>query len=419
MSVSTNVRVLRRRLAGPIANHLTGASSRLAPRQRMAVAGWILLSLGLVPALAAIGPVRPAVEPLLLVTIYTLAIVADRSDVPLPGGVRFDATIALMLVCIALAGPLPALGVYLAPAIVNGITGRERFLRLNTIGNFASAGWQAVAASIALGLLAGVPVLALLAAGAALFYVGWAIAPAVYAPLWLGVPLRRLVGSLRDMHAAAFAMVALGSLTVLVHPAAGLLALLAFALVAVLPQSALTYAARELPVARLDTLTAARRYAAAIGVHLRMDRAARREVDVVVCLAHARDVEGDALDHLIHATIDRSEASCAAGHVTEWWNGAGGPAGVPGTLIPVTARVAAVARTWAALTAEGSPQLSHREAVAHLEDAAGIRLDPRVVRAARVVMRQERATAAVPAPEPRMHRLHVPAGVRRALAAAV
>jgi hypothetical protein len=57
------------------------------------------------------------------------------------------------------------------------------------------------------------------------------------------------------------------------------------------------------------------------------------------------------------------------------------------------------------------------QALAHLESTAGVRLDPAVVKAVAAVIGQERASADVPAPEPRMHRLHVPAPVRRMLAA--
>jgi hypothetical protein len=77
-----------------------------------------------------------------------------------------------------------------------------------------------------------------------------------------------------------------------------------------------------------------------------------------------------------------------------------------------------VARTWAALTAEGSPRLGHLDALGHLEGAAGVRLDPRVVMAARAVIGEERLSTAVPAPEPRLHHLRVPGPLRRALAAA-
>jgi len=199
----------------------------------------------------------------------------------------------------------------------------------------------------------------------------------------------------------------------------GMLALGLFAIVAVLPQSALTFVARSRPVARLDPLTASRRYAGAMATHLRLGHAARRELDAVVRLAHARAASGDAGEHLAHTVVDSSEVSCAAGHVTEWWNGAGGPAGLPGALIPESARIAAVAQTWAALTAKGSPGLGHLEALALLDSAAGVRLDPRVVRAACAVVSQERLTPDEPAPEPRLHHLRVPQRLRRALAAAV
>jgi hypothetical protein len=154
-----------------------------------------------------------------------------------------------------------------------------------------------------------------------------------------------------------------------------------------------------------------------MAVHLGLDRAQRRELDAVIRVAHARDVSGDPGEHLGHAVVDWSEVSCASGHVTEWWNGAGGPAGLPGGLIPQSARIAAVARTWAALTAEGSPRVGHLDALSHLDAAAGVRLDPRVVHAARAVVAQERLTVAEPAPEPRLHHLHVPAPLRRVLAA--
>jgi hypothetical protein len=47
-----------------------------------------------------------------------------------------------------------------------------------------------------------------------------------------------------------------------------------------------------------------------------------------------------------------------------------------------------------------------------------VRLDPRVVAAARAVVGQERLSPAVPAPVPRLHNLRVPAPLRRALASA-
>jgi hypothetical protein len=399
--------------------------ARVTMRQRTGLTVHLLASLALIPGFLFLAPPSSWNDSLLILVLWTLAVIADRSDVPLPAGVRFDATIALMLLCVALVGPLPALGIYLAPVVVNALSGHQRMLRAGNLANLASGGWQAIVAGLMLEAAAFTAAstpeaLALaFAAGSILFLLGWAVGPAVYGPLWLGVPLRGMAEALRDMTPAAAVMVGLGAVTVVAYDGTGFLALGFFALVAVLPQSALTFVARTRPVARLDPLTATRRYGAAMAEHLGLDRAERRELDAVIRVAHARDASGDPGEHLAHAVVDWSEVSCAAGHVTEWWNGAGGPAGLPGGFIPQSARIAAVARTWAALTADGSPRIGHEDALSHLDAAAGIRLDPRVVRAARAVVAQERLTVTEPAPEPRLHHLHVPARLRRVLAASV
>jgi hypothetical protein len=378
-------------------------------------------ALALVPAYLLFDPAAHWDQPLLLAVLCALATIAIFHDVRLVRGVHFDATAALALIATALVGPLPALAVIFPPIAVNALCGRERLLRVGNLANLAAYGWYTLAGGLlldavghspaqpaALGWLVGVGVVQLL--------INWALAPALYGTLWLGHPLRALVVVLRDALPAGTAMATLGAFTVVLSAELGLLALALFALVAVIPQSALTYVARTRPVGLLDPLTAACRYANAMAVHLGLTRAERRELDAVIRLAHERAVNGDPGQHLGHTVVDWSEVSCAAGHVTEWWNGAGGPAGLPGGIIPQSARIAAVARTWAALTAEGSPRLGHLDALAHLDGAAGVRLDPKVVRAARSVVAQERLSPAVPAPEPRMHRLHVPEPLRRALA---
>jgi hypothetical protein len=277
--------------------------------------------------------------------------------------------------------------------------GRERLLRAGNLANVAAYGWYTLTGALLLELFAPTGAAAvgwLLIVGVVQLLVNWAIGPAIYGTLWLGHPLRALVEMLRDALPAGILMAGLGGITVVAFGSFGLAALGLFALVAVLPQSALTFVARTRPVARLDPLTAARRYAAAMAVHLGLDRDERRELDAVVRIAHARDISGDPGEHLSHAVLDWSEASCAAGHVTEWWNGAGGPAGLPGGLIPQSARIAAVARTWASLTADGSPRIGHMDALSHLDAAAGVRLDPRVVKAAFAVVSQERISSPRP-----------------------
>jgi hypothetical protein len=394
----------------------------LTARERAGLALHAFAALALVPAYILLAPASDWSQPLLLAVLLALAVVAIRHDVPLPSGISFDATAALALIAVALVGPLPALAVIFPPIAVNALSGRERLLRAGNLANLAAYGWYTLAGALLLQAVAPDPTAPqafawLLVGGIFQLLVNWAVGPAVYGTLWLGHPPRALVQMLRDALPAGIAMAALGALTVVSYGSFGLLALALFALVAVLPQSALTYVARTRPVALLDPLTATRRYGNALAVQLRMTREERKELDAVIRLADARAVDGDPGKHLSHAVVDWSEVSCAAGHVTEWWNGAGGPAGLPGAIIPRSARIAAVARTWAALTAEGSPRLGHLDALAHLEGTAGVRLDPQIVRAARAVVAQERLSPAVPAPEPRLHNLHVPARLRRALAA--
>jgi hypothetical protein len=391
-------------------------------RKRFGLAVHVCAALALVPAYLLLAPPSSWEQPLLLAMLCALAVIAVRHDVPLPSGINFDATAALALIAVALAGPLPALAVIFPPIAVNALSGRERLLRAGNLANLAAYGWYTLAGALLLHHVVPDPMAPealawLLVAGLVQLVVNWAVGPAVYGTLWLGHPMRALAQMLRDAFFAGTVMAALGAVTVVLFGAYGLLAFGLFALVAVLPQSALTFVARTRPVARLDPLTAARRYGAAMAEHLGLGRAERRELDAVIRVAHARDASGDPGEYLGHAVVDWSEVSCAAGHVTEWWNGAGGPAGLPGGLIPQSARIAAVARTWAALTADGSPRIGHVDALNHLDAAAGVRLDPRVVLAARAVVAQERLTVTEPAPEPRLHHLHVPAPLRRMLAA--
>jgi hypothetical protein len=394
----------------------------LTARERTGLLLHGVAAASLIPAYALLAPYERWDQPLLLAVLCALAVIAIFHDVRLVRGVHFDATAALALIATALVGPLPALAVIFPPIAVNALFGRERLLRVGNLANLAAYGWYTLIGALVLQYAADPLEPAalgwLVAAGVIQLLVNWALAPALYGTLWLGHPLRGLLVMLRDALPAGFLMITLGAATVVLYDEIGILALGLFALVAIIPQSALTFVARTRPVALLDPLTATRRYANAMAVHLRLSRAERRELDQVIRLAHAREVSGDPGEHMGYAVEDWSEASCAAGHVTEWWNGAGGPAGLPGRIIPQSARIAAVARTWAALTAEGSPRLGHMEALGHLEGAAGVRLDPRVVQAVRAVVGEERLSPAVPAPEPRLHHLRVPGPLRRALAAA-
>jgi hypothetical protein len=395
-------------------------------RQRASLVIHAAAAVALVPAFIWLAPASRWDQPVLLLALLALAVIADFNEIPLPGGLRFDAGLPLALITLACLGPLPALLVDVAPIAVAGLLRRDRILRLGNLGNLAAYGWEAVAASTllaAVGIGAGTGALGsdafgwLLVAGVVMCFVNFGVGPGIGVPLQLGLPASALPRMLADTLPTALVMVLLAAVTTLLVDPIGVAALALFALIAVLPQSALTYAARTRPVAALDALTATRRYSHALALHLGLNRSERRHLARVTQLAYDRRADaGDPIAYARQTLRDPSRASWEAGHVGEWWNGGGGPAGLRGPVTPMTSRIVAVADTWSALTAKGGPQLSHAEALMELENAAGTRFDPRVVQAAHAVVAEERVSDAEPAPEPRLHTLHLPAQLRRARA---
>jgi hypothetical protein len=377
----------------------------------------------LVPALVWLAPPSRWDRPGLLLVLLALAVIADFNEVPLRNGLRFDAGLPLALITLAVLGPLPAILVDLLPIAIGGMIRRERIIRPGNLANVAAYGWETIAATT---LLAAVGVAGLgfdglpwlLLAGLVMYAVNALVGPGLYVPLYLGHPVSALPRVLTDPLPASLLMITLASLTTVLVGPLDVAALAIFALIAVVPQSALTFAARTRPVARLDPLTATRRYSHALALHMGLDRGERRHLARVTVLAFVRRADaGDPIAYARQTIRDPSRASWEAGHVGEWWNGGGGPAGLRGAVTPVTSRIVAVADTWSALTAAGGPQLSHAEALTELENAAGTRFDPRVVQAAHAVVAEERVSATEPAPEPRLHQLRLPAPLRRVIAA--
>jgi hypothetical protein len=395
--------------------------SRWTGRRRASLTIHAALVAALVPAHALLAPAANWHEPVVLAMLAVMAVVVDRHDIPLPSGIRFDALIAVVLIAVAIGGPLPAFLVALVPMVVNAVTGHERLLRAGNLANVAAYGWYTLAGGLVLGAAAPDPVAPqaigwLVVAGLVQQYVNWGVGPAIYGPLWLGRPFRAFVDMLVDTIPAGAVMVVLGTVTVVLSGPLDLFAYGLFAGIAVLPGSFLTYAARTRPVARLERRTATQRYAQALAVQLGLGRAERRHLVAVAAAARRRPPTGDPLDYVLATVSGAGAANYDAQLLGEWWNGRGGPIGLYGESIPFAARLLAVADAWSGLTAAGTPQLGHREAMAHLESVSGVRLDPAIVRAAGAVIAQERVSEFEPAPEPRLHLLHVPARLRRALA---
>jgi hypothetical protein len=382
-----------------------------------------LAALALIPAFIWLAPDSRWDRPEVFLALLALGVIADFHDVPLPTGIRMDAGMALALITLAVLGPLPALCVDLVPMTVGALVRREPLARAGNLANVAAYGWKALAAAwvLALGVPEGLPAAALpwlLLAAATQLLVNWAVGPATYGTLWLGHPFSAMARMLADVIPASAVVLTLAAFTSILTEPFGLLALIVFAGIAVLPQTALTYAARTRPVGVLDPATATHRYAHALALHLGLRRSERRHLARVTQLAIARRNDaGDPIAYARSTLRDPSRASWEAGHAGEWWNGGGGPAGLRGAVTPLSARIVAVADTWSALTARGGPQLSHAEALVELDNASGSRFDPRVVLAAHSVVAEERVSVLEPAPEPRLHLLGLPAPLRRVLAA--
>lgn len=377
------------------------------------------------PAFVWLAPPSSWDQPGLLFVLLALAVIADVTEITLPNGLSFDAALELVLITLVLMGPLPAFLVAVLPLAIGGLIRRERIVRQGNLANVAAFGWETLAGAALLSA-AGVTASALgldalpwlLLAGVLMMVTQISVGPALYAPLFLGHRWTTGPQIVADTAPATIVMLTLAGVAAVLYPLIGVLALALFALVAVVPQTALFLAARTRPVAALDPLPATRRYAYALALHLGLDRAERRHLLRVTQLAFDRRAEtGDPIAYARQTLRDPSRASWEAGHVGEWWNGGGGPAGLRGAVTPIASRIVAVADTWSALTAKGGPELSHADALVELQNAAGTRFDPRVVQACYAVVAEERVSEREPAPIPRLHALRVPAPLRRAIAA--
>jgi HD domain-containing protein len=363
-------------------------------------------------------------QPVLLAALAAIAAVAFLAEARLktvaaPWALAyFDASIVLALVTLAIAGPLPALLVWIVPDTLSRFVIRQ--------DNPCSPGQVATVSSFALAVLAGYGVLQLAAApslvaampalcttGLVMYSVNFLFARLTYAPFYQGYRPSVLIRTeFGDMLPPFAAMLALGLVTAALIEPLGVFALAPLAVVVVLPQLALAALARERSVARLSRPEAMQLYAAAIADVLALPRRERRTVACAAAvLARATPAELEAGRWRLE---DLHDGILAALHVNERWDGTGWPAGLPGSWTPLTSRVLAVARAWGDLTAGGTAELSHSEALLDLTLRAGEELDPEIVNAAERVVAEEQGFVRSPGFQPRLHRVPLPRPVRRA-----
>lgn len=395
-------------------------------RRRVGLAAHAVLAVAGLTLLALTAPAIEFTHPALIGALLAVAVVCELSEVWLASGVRLNATLSASVMALALGGPLAAFAVLLVPDIaVWALRREERLLRAGTLANLAAYGWAALAGGGMLALahadgpsLSAAPTL--VTAGLALAVVNFAVGPALYAPLQLGTPVRRMPAELSAALPAVTAMVLAGVLTTVLVPVLGLLAVAGFAFVTLVPGSALTLLARARPVADLDLPAATRLYADALGDVLRLDRDQRRLLARAAALTAAEPDPHRRLWTSVGAVAvgdqEAFDAALISAHVDERYAGAGLPAGLCGDAIPPLSRVLAVAREWARLTAAGTVELSHQEALLDLQARTGDAFDPAMVAAAGAVVERDTRLAPVPAAQPRIHAWPGTAGVRERVA---
>jgi hypothetical protein len=388
------------------------------------------MAANLVPAAAAIAlfvllAPESNWDPVLIGALAAIAAVAFAAEVRLKiaAGAYFDASIVLALLTLAIAGPLPALLVWMVPDVISRFVIRQDHLLspglVATVSSFALAtlaGYGMLQLANAPSIAAATP--ALYTTGLLMYAVNFLFARLTFAPFYQGYRPSVLVRTeFLEMMPPFAAMLALGVATAVLIGPLGVFALAPLAVVVVLPQLALAHLGRNRSITRLRPPEATRVYADAIADVLGLSRRERHTV------AHAAML----LDRQEPAAIgahpwhlgDSHSAILAALHVDERWDGTGSPAGLRGAWAPLASRVVAVARAWSNLTAGGTLELSHSEAMLDLSLRAGEELDPAIVEAACQVVAEERTFVRAPEFQPRLHRLPLPRTVRRAKLPAV
>ena len=401
---------------------------RNASRSRARLAVSVnLASAGVAVALfAAFGLHSDWSDPFLLGALGAIAAIAFLAQVRLElaeSSAYLDSSIILALLALAIAGPLPALLVWIAPEAMSRLVFRQDpVLSPGLLGNLTSyalallAGYGLLRMADPPSLAASAP--ALYTAGLAMFAVNFAFARLAYGCLYLGhrpsVLIREEFLDLVPLH---LALLLLAVATAVLIPVLGVFALLILAAVILLPRLAVEMLTRGRSVAGLAHEQATELYAAAIGDVLGLDRRERR---IVTCTAEVlARLEADPTEPRSSDEPDGTwrfddvhEVVQAALHSTERWDGAGGPAGLRAGLIPYASRVVSVARAWSEMTAAGTLELPQSEAILGLTSRAGTEFDPRVVDAAATVVTEEQAFVRDPSFQPRLHRLPLPRAVR-------
>jgi hypothetical protein len=384
-----------------------------------------LAVVGLLPAIA-LAPASHWDKPFLLLALAGIALISLSGMVAIKHATFLDAEFVAVLLALGFLGPLPAACIWLVAEAAYFVFDRHRLEA--HLANVASYGWAVVAGAIVLSALGrdrltgdeGVAAFAALAPAAiAMLLVNFAITRGIVAVVLDGHPIQAVVrDELIRPAPATLAMIATGIATAFLYVHVGILALVLFAAIVVIPQAALPILLKPKPVSDLPYPQAVALYARVLAQALHLDQSDRLVLE-------------DASNHLGESVITPAELSSdSPGHCLnvreavlyyrENWDAPGGiPGAVGGEMIPLASRILAVADVWSRLTAAGSPGLTHSQALGQLGSRAGLHFDPSVVAAVAQVVEAERlGLRGDTAYEPRLYRLPMPRLMGRLAASA-
>ena len=358
-------------------------------------------------------------EPVLLISLTAIALLSLWGLVAIRPSVFLDAEFVAVLLALLFLGALPAACVWLAAEGVYFVLSRRPIEA--HVANIASYGWAVIAGSLVLSALGrGYASLAL--AAVAMLLVNFTVARGIVGLLLNGESPRALVRhELIGPAPATLLMVGVGVLTAFLYAHFGVLALALFTVTVIIPQYLLPVLLRPRPVRELPYPEAVALYAKSIAHVLKLGR---EDQAVLEDAATFLNIE---VFHPVQGKLHNPDFDHWSGvqetllFYREHWDAPGGvPGALTGELIPLTSRILAVADVWARLTAAGSPELTHMQAMSVLESRAAYHFDPGVVTAAaEIVAREELGLYGDSAYEPHLHHMPLPHLVAKVRAPAV
>jgi hypothetical protein len=353
----------------------------VAGRPRLALTVAAIGLAAVVPAFVFLAPASQWHDEPVLIVLLVFSFYAYVGAAHLRDTTSLDATFAAALLGVVLIGPLAGALVFAAPELTR-IANDRRLTSM--LANLASFAWACLAAAWTLQALGhasptelgGLDSYAAVGiAGLVLILVNYFYMTIITGPLKNGIGLWTLTRrELIPTMPVDVSVIAAGIVTAFLYTEIGLAGLLPLLGVVFLPRLLVPIMLRDAPIWDLSIGEATARYAGGLAEVLGLSSGQRRILrDAATHVGgRARLTRLDEFDAVMQTVL----------YSHEHWSGPGGLGLVSGEDIPIESRVLAVAHAWAALTAQGGPGLTPREALVNLRVRAGQELDPVVVAAA-------------------------------------